>query len=127
MKSYYTANMALLEPGVREALFPRDRPIYTKVRDEAPVKYGLNCHAVNSLIADGCVIDGIVENSLLFRGVRVAKGATVKNSIIMQGSKVGAGSSLNYVITDKDVTIKDNRTLTGFETYPVYISKGSSV
>jgi glucose-1-phosphate adenylyltransferase len=127
MKAYYAANMALLEPQVREALFPRERPIFTKIRDEAPVRYGLKSHAVNSLIADGCIIDGEVENSLLFRGVKVARGASVKNSIVMQGSEIGANSSLNYVITDKDVTIKDNRTLTGFETYPVFISKGSSV
>jgi glucose-1-phosphate adenylyltransferase len=127
MKAYYAANMALLEPAVRSALFPRERPIYTKIRDEAPVIYGLESHAVNSLIADGCMIDGEVENSLLFRGVKVAKGAKVKNSIVMQGSEIGASSSLNYVITDKDVTIKESRTLTGFETYPVYISKGSIV
>jgi glucose-1-phosphate adenylyltransferase len=127
MKAYYAANMALLEPAVRNALFPRERPIYTKIRDEAPVRYGLESHAVNSLIADGCIIDGEVENSLLFRGVKVAKGAKVKNSIVMQGSEIGANSCLNYVITDKDVTIKESRTLTGFETYPVYISKGSIV
>ena len=127
MKAYYASNMALLESPVRNALFPRERPIYTKIRDEAPVRYGLNSRAVNSLIADGCIIDGQVENSLLFRGVKVAKGAVVKNSIVMQGSEIGVDSSLNYVITDKDVTIRDSRTLTGFETYPVFIAKGSSV
>lgn len=127
MKSYYAANMAILETGVREALFPRDRPIYTKIRDEAPVRYGLRSNVKNSLIADGCMIEGDVENSLLFRGVKVAKGAKIRNSIIMQGTLVGANSNLDYVITDKDVTIKDNRMIMGFETYPVYISKGSSV
>lgn len=127
MKTYYSANLALLDPAVREALFPRSRPIYTKIRDEAPVRYGLNAKAVNSLIADGCVIEGEVENSLLFRGVKVAKGAKVKNSIIMQSTDIGANSNLDYVITDKDVTIKEGRMIMGFATYPVYISKGTSV
>lgn len=127
MRSYYNANLALLEQEVRAALFPYDRPIYTKVRDEAPAKYGLNAQATNSLIADGCIIEGDVENSLIFRSVKVAKGAKVKNSIIMQGTEIGANSNLDYVITDKDVMIKEGRMIMGFETYPVYIAKGSSV
>ena len=127
MKSYYSANLALLEPAVREALFPREQPIYTKVRDEAPVRYGLNARVENSLLADGCLIEGEVENSLLFRGVKVAKGAKVKNSILMQDTEVGANSNLEYVITDKEVMIQDSRMIMGFSTYPVYISKGSSV
>ncbi len=127
MKSYYTANLSLLDAQVRHALFPHDRPIYTKVRDEAPVKYGLDSNVSNSLIADGCIIEGDVENSLLFRGVKIAKGAKIRNSVIMQGTEVGLGSELDCVITDKNVVIKDNRQLMGFETYPVYISKGASV
>lgn len=127
MKTYYSENMALLEPQNREALFPHDRPVYTKVRDEAPALYGLDSQVRNSMIADGCIIEGEVENSLLFRGVRVGKGAKVKNSIIMQDTEVGVNSNLDYVITDKDVIIKDNRMIMGFTTYPVYIAKGSSV
>lgn len=127
MKTYYSSNMALLEAPVREQLFPRERPVYTKVRDEAPVRFGLSAKVRNSLLADGCLIEGEVENSLLFRGVRVGKGAKVKNSIVMQGTSVGAGSNLDYVITDKNVTIKDSRMIMGFSTYPVYISKRSVV
>ena len=127
MKTYFDSNMSLLQPQVRRELFPQSHPIYTKVRDEAPVKYGLDARVANSLLADGCVVEGEVENSVLFRGVRVGKGAKVKNSIIMQGTSVGAGSSLDYVMTDKNVTIKESRMIMGFETYPVYISKGSVV
>ncbi len=127
MRSYYTANMSLLGAQVRHALFPHDRLIYTKVRDEAPVKYGLDSNVSNSLIADGCIIEGDVENSLLFRGVKIAKGAKIRNSILMQSTEVGAGSGLDCVITDKNVVIKDNRQLMGFDTYPVYIAKGASV
>jgi len=127
MRSYYQANMAFLQPEVREALFPMGRPIYTKVRDEAPVRYGLKNKVSNSMLADGCLIEGEVENSILFRGVTVSKGAKVKNCVLMQGTQVGEGSNLDYVITDKDVTVKDNRMIMGFETYPVYIAKGSAV
>jgi len=127
MRSYFATNMALLDSEVREALFPQDRPIFTKVRDEAPVRYGLDNKVSNSLLADGCLIEGEVENSVLFRGVTVGKGAKVKNCVLMQGTHVGASSSVEYVISDKDVTIKDGRMIMGFETYPVFISKGSVV
>lgn len=127
MLAYYNSSLALLNRDVREALFPHGRPIYTKVRDEAPVRYGLDAQAGNSLIADGCLIEGEVENSLIFRGVTVGKGAKVKNSIIMQGTHIGANSNLDCVITDKDVRIKENRMIMGYETYPVYIAKGSKV
>ncbi len=127
LQTYYEANLALLDPGVRGCLFPRDRPIYTKIRDQAPVRYGLNSHVSNSLLADGCFIDGEVENSILFHGVTVAKGVKVKNSVIMKGTTIGEGSSLTCVITDKNVTIREGRTITGFKTYPVYITKGSMV
>lgn len=127
MQAFYAANLALLNREIREELFPRDRPIYTKVRDNAPVRYGLKAHAANSLIADGCIIEGEVENSLIFRGVTVGKGAKVKNSIIMQGANIGENSNLDYVITDKDVVIKENRMIMGYETYPVYIAKGANV
>ena len=81
----------------------------------------------NSLIADGCVIDGEVENCVLFRGVRVEKGATLRNCIIMQDSVIGSNTTLNFVIGDKDVVYKPGRTLMGYESYPVYIAKGSEV
>lgn len=127
LRSYYLANIAMLEPEIRDGIFPHNRPIYTKVRDEAPVVYGLQNRVVNSLLADGCRIEGEVENSVLFRGVTVAKGAKIKNCILMQGTQVGEDSSLDYVITDKDVTIRESRMIMGFETYPVFIAKGSTV
>lgn len=127
MNSYYKANMDLLDYEVVQQLFPAGRPIYTKVRDEAPAKYGLEADVENSLVADGCVIEGSVENSILFRGVKVARGAKVRNSIVMQGSEIGENANIDCVIMDKDVTVRSNRTLMGYNTYPVYIAKGSSV
>ncbi len=127
MKAYFKTSMELLNEDVRMQLFPKDRPVYTKVRDEVPVKYGLSSKVKNSLIADGCIIEGTVENSIIFRGVKVEKGAVVKNSIIMQSGIIGENSKLDYVVTDKDVIVNHERHLSGSQMYPVFISKGSRV
>lgn len=127
MRSYFDANMDLLNMDIRTELFTKERPVFTKVRDQVPVKYGLSANVQNSLIADGCVINGEVYNSVIFRGVKIGKGAVVRDCILMQDSYVGDNAHLNYVITDKDVLIKDSRTLSGYETYPVYVAKGSVI
>ncbi len=127
MSDYFNANMALMQEDVRADLFNSARPIYTKVRDDMPTKYGLGSSVKNSLIANGCIIEGEVENCVLFKGVHIGKGTKVSNCVIMQDTKIGADSSLSYVIVDKDVVIKDERTMMGLLSYPVYISKGSVV
>ena len=124
MVSYFRISMELLNPDNCAELFNADRPVYTKVRDDMPAIYGLGSTVKNSLIANGCIIDGEVENSILFRGVRVEKGAVVRNSILMQGSFVASGASLNYTITDKSVAVTPNQTLSGDENYPVCGGKG---
>ena len=126
-QDYFQANMDLLNSDVRTQLFQPDKPIYTKVRDDMPAKYGLGSNVNQSLIADGCIIEGEVQNSILFRGVTVAKGAKLKNCVIMQDTSIGADCNLQNVITDKDVVIQDGRSFMGTDTYPVFISKGSIV
>lgn len=126
-ESYFKSNMALLEPENARKLFVSKRSIYTKVSDNAPVKYDLDSKVSNSLIADGCIIEGEVENSVLFRGVKVGKGAKVKNCILMQGTVVGDNAELNYLITDKNVSICENHILTSSPQYPMYVGKGASV
>ncbi len=126
MAAYYKHNMELLEKEVRDELFG-GRDIYTKVRDSAPSKYGENAVVTNSLVSDGCVIEGVVENCILFRGVKVAKGAVVKNSVIMQDNYIGENTSLNCVITDKNVVISDRKTLSGYSTLPYFIQKGTRI
>lgn len=125
--SYFNANMALMDPKVRTQLFHADRPIFTKVRDDMSARYGLGSVVTNSIVADGCVIDGEVENCILFRGVRVKKGAKLKNCVIMQDTVVGEGTRLDYVVADKEVVFDNNRTMMGYQSYPVYVSKGSRV
>ncbi len=124
MAAYYKHNMELLNKEVRDELFG-DRDIYTKVRDSAPSKYGEDAVVKNSLISDGCIIEGVVENSILFRGVKVSKGAVVRNSIIMQDNIIGTNTSLNCVITDKNVVISDRKTLSGCDEIPYFIQKGT--
>lgn len=126
-ESYFKSNMALLEPENARKLFVPKRSIYTKVSDNAPVKYDLDSKVSNSLIADGCIIEGEVENSVLFRGVKVGKGAKVKNCILVQGTVVGDNAELNYLITDKNVSICENHILTSSPQYPMYVGKGASV
>ena len=123
MAAYYKHNMELLNKSVRDELFG-DRDIYTKVRDSAPSKYGADAIVRNSLISDGCEIEGVVENSILFRGVKVEKGAVVRNSILMQDCVIGGNSTLNCTITDKNVVIS-NRQLSGCEDLPYFIQKGA--
>ncbi len=127
MRDYYHANLSLLDSSVREKLFPEDRPVFTKIHDEVPVKYGLDSTVRNCLMADGCIVEGQVENSILFRGVHVQKGAVVKDSILLQGTTVGKNCEVHCVIADKDVMVRDGKSLIGAETYPIYISKGATV
>jgi len=124
LAAYYKHNLELLNKEVRNELFG-DRDIYTKVRDSAPSKYGTAAVVKNSLISDGCNIEGTVENSILFRGVKVAKGAVVKNSIVMQDTLIGNDAVLDGVITDKNVVISDKRMLCGCAALPYYIQKGT--
>lgn len=127
MDSYYEASFDLLKADVRRELFCSDIPVLTRVKTNAPALYGFNGKVKNSLIADGCVIDGEVKNCIIFRGVTVGEGAVLENCIIFQDSVIGAGSKLSYVITDKKVTVKEGQTLAGHSTYPFVIGKGQTV
>lgn len=127
VETYYNTNMDLLNKDVRLELFVGKNPILTRIKDSVPTIYGENCNVTNSLIADGCTIDGTVENCIIFRDVKVAKGAVVRNSIIMQNTSISENAMLSCVITDKDVTIGAGRVLAGTETMPFIINKGKNV
>lgn len=121
--AYYKANMDILQPEVWEELFMGQRPIYTKVKDEVPVQYKETAKVNNSLIANGCIVRGEVENSILFRGVKVAEGVKIKNSIIMQKCDIQEGSLLENVICDKNVIISKEKWLKGAANYPLIVTK----
>lgn len=126
MKSYFDENMKLLEDANLDALFSPN-PIYTKIRDDNPTRYIKGAKARNIMAADGCVIEGEVENSILFRGVKIAKGAKVKNCVLMQDTVVEANADIEYIITDKNVVISSGQELKGSDTFPVYIAKHQTV
>lgn len=127
ISSYYDNSMKLLTSEVWKQLFYNPGSIYTKVQDGAPARYTDTAKVEGSLIANGCVIEGTVKNSILFRGVHVAKGACVENSIIMQNGKVYPNSHVKYSILDKDVIIEANRDVKGTETGPFLIGKRRTV
>ncbi len=127
MNEYYRFNMSLMDGALRRELFNPDHPIFTKVRDDAPCKYGLTSSVKNSLVSSGCFIEGEVENCVISKGVHIAEGAKVSNCIIMQDSEIGKGCNLSYVIIDKDVVFKDGIELMGVESYPIHIAKKSVI
>ena len=127
IEDYFAGNMALLNPDVQKDLFDPRRPIYTKVKDEVAARYSVSAQVKNSLVADGCLIEGQVENCVLFRGVHVKPGARVFNSIVMQGADVGENALLDHVILDKGVKILPGRTLHGYDSCPIVIRKNQTV
>lgn len=122
MKSYFDENMKLLDDENLDGLFAGNS-IYTKIRDDNPTRYINGASAKNIMAADGCVIEGEVEDSILFRGVKIAKGAKVKNCVLMQGTVIEAGADIEYVITDKNVTITADKELKGTDSFPIYVAK----
>lgn len=127
LDSYYQANMNLLNRENRTALFTTDKPIYTKIKDTCPTKFGLDSKVKNSLIADGCIIEGTVENSVIFRGVKIGKNTVVKDSIVMQNTVINNDCSLSCMILDKNVNVSDGKILSSAKTKPLYIAKNTNV
>ena len=126
LKSYCHENMRLLDEKNADALFSGNH-IYTKVRDDNPSRYTSDAKVKNVMAADGCIIEGEVENCVLFRGVKIKKGAVVKNSILMQDTVVEPGAHVEYVITDKNVTIYSGKDVKGAMSYPFYVAKHKTV
>lgn len=123
LDTYYRANMMLLDTAVRNDLFNKKRPVYTKIRDDMPTLYDLDSSVKNSLVSDGCDIKGEVSGSVLGRSVKVEKGAVVRNCVIMQDCYIGAGAHIENVILDKAVVIKPGKTLVGADDFPIYVGK----
>lgn len=124
--SYYRNSMDLLNTGQYEQLFKED-PIQTKIKYEAPAKYLDTADVKHSLLANGCIVAGEVEDSILFRGVQVAKGAKIKGSIIMQKCYIGEGTVLENVILDKDVKLTGGQTLIGDPSNPYILAKSTII
>ena len=125
--SYFQHQLELLNPAVWQELFFRYGIIFTKVKDEAPAKYREQASVKNSLVANGCIVEGMVENSILFRSVIVEKGAVVRNSIVIQNTRIGPDARLTHVLCDKDAHVTAGRCLNGSGSYPFIVEKGSVI
>ena len=123
LKSYYNLNMELLNQEVNEELFQKDRPIVTKTKDEAPTLYTSDSEISNSIIANGCYIEGEVKNSIIGRRVHIHKGCKIEDSIILQESDINKNSRLSKVITDKGSTIEEFECFIGSNNDPVVVGK----
>ncbi len=129
VKAFFDANLELLDGDIRKELFgiAKDMPIYTKIKDSVSTKYSQTSEVSNSFIADGCLIEGTVKNSILFRGVHIGKGATVENCILMQKSEVMDNCMLENVVFDKEVILRSGKKLVGQDTYPMVIGKNTII
>ena len=127
VEEYFRNSTALINKDIRRDLFGYNHPVYTRVRDRVPTYYGEESKTENCVLADGCMIEGDVKNSVLFRNVTVSQGAKVENCIIMNDTVVGEGAELQYVILDKDVTVHAGAKLIGTANNPVIVKRGESV
>lgn len=125
--AYYQANMDSLSPTVQEMLFSTERPIWTKLKNEIPSKYTKDSNVKNSLIADGCVIEGKVEDSIIFRGVTIKKGSSIKSSIVMQGSYIAQNCEIENCILEKQTNIREGKRLISAQNYPIVIAKNVTI
>ena len=124
---YYGNSLMMKDENVRNAIFRPEAPVYTTVRDEVPTFYGADSSVSDCLLADGCRIEGRVENSVLFRGVVIGKNAVVRNSIIMAGSVIHDGAVVENAIIDKEAQVSGLRRITGAPMSPMIIRKGEVV
>lgn len=123
IKKYYTTSMEMLKPQVWKSLFLKDQPVYTKVMDEPPTRYSQGALIKNSMIANGCQIEGKVENCIIARGVKIGKNTVIRNSVILQKCEIADNCEINNVILDKDVIIESNRTIKAAFDAPLVIRK----
>ena len=127
VEEYFSNSLALIDKNIRHDLFHYNHPVYTKVRDRVPSYYGENCDVERCIVADGCMLGGKAEDSVLFRQVTIYPGAEVENCVIMNDTVIGAGAELKYVILDKDVTVRPGAKLCGTPTNPIIIRRGEIV
>ncbi len=127
IEEYFTNSMALINKDVRHDLFRYNHPVYTKVRDRVPTYYGENCEVEDCIVADGCMLEGQVEDSILFRNVTICEGAKVENCVVMNDTVIGEGAELKNVILDKDVTVRPGAKLMGTGKNPIIVKRGETV
>ena len=124
---FYANSLALNNKDVRKDIFDGRHPVYTKVRFRVPTYYGEDSNVDNSLVADGCMVDGEVKGSVLFRNVTVGKDAEIEDCIVFNDASIGEGAELKYAILDKDVVVTPGAKLIGTKNNPVIVKRGEIV
>lgn len=128
IRSFFEFNLDMLKPELRKSLFgDEEKSVYTKVKDSVPTRYGTGAAVSNSFIADGCTIEGTVENSVIFRGVKIGRGSKIKNAVIIQNSQIMDNCSVENAVFDKEVILRSGKKLMGQGTYPLVIGKRTIV
>ena len=128
LETFFHYNMDMIDPARRVPLFAHDgRTINPSVQNSLPTKYGPSADIRNSIVSNGCLIEGTVENCVIFRDVQIQQGAIVRNSILQRNTVIGANSELNWIVTDNSVIVSESRNLLGYRTHPVYIAAGKVV
>ena len=127
VEEYFNNSLALIRKDTRHDVFGYNHPVFTRVRDRVPSFYGESCKIEDCVVADGCILEGEVQNSILFRNVAVGEGAKVENCVIMNDTVIGEGAQLQYVILDKDITVRPGAKLFGSPNSPIIIKRGETV
>ena len=127
VEEYFHNSLALIDKNLRHDIFGFNHPVYTKVRDRVPTYYGENCGVDSCIVADGCMLDGTVKSSVLFRQVTVGEGAQVENCLVMNDAVISENAQLKNVILDKDVVVRPGAVLIGTESNPIIVKKGEIV
>ena len=104
-KSYFDANQELIHYPTACKLFDKEWPIYTRTNDSCPTKYSDGAHVVNSVVSNGCIIEGSAEHSVLGRGCVIGKDAVVKNCVLLPRTVIGPGVHLENQVVDKGAKV----------------------
>lgn len=129
LSEYYRLHMLLVKDGEvrRDLLESTKRPIFTKIQNSPPAKYGKEANVLRSLIADGCVIEGTVKNSVLSRGVHVGRDCVVENAVILERCRLSDKAHVSGVILDKGVMLGGNTHLSGHPALPFFVEEGKVI
>lgn len=123
-QSYYNANLSLIDFKAANTLFDEEWPIYTRTNDSCPTQYFETANVKNSVISNGCLIEGNVENSIIGRGCIIKKGAVVKNSVILADVTIGDDVRVENQVVDKHSRLIHAKEITALPENPGYIHRG---
>ncbi|MCI8667004.1 MAG: glucose-1-phosphate adenylyltransferase subunit GlgD [Dorea sp.] len=123
LNSFYNANIELIDAKRATGLFDDEWPVYTRTNDSCPTQYFDTANVKSSVVSNGCLIEGTVENSVIGRGCVIKKGAVVKNSVVLPGALVGNDVTINCQVVDKHAKIIHAKEIIAEPTAPGYIRR----